>query len=731
MYRRKTRPPSPPESYISKQYIFDEQLFDFGPLLINKDPEKRHTEASKKSNSSILRITNNGKYDVDIDFTLKSTLNDTPPDPKASSPSKSPFIWEPTSMHLPIAETQNLTLWAYPDEPMLYKDDLICLVKDNPNPPIFKIACLGARPIAELDSDFIQFDRLLVNQNASKTFLIKNVCPIPVKWRLEGIDKLPKEFEVMSNAGILKPCEQHPVEIKFNAIEENKFEQSLTLFVENNEGTDVHQEPKKIQLKAEAFNIDVSFQYDSPQNVLDFEAVRVGEVKEKQFSIKNVGLYEVKFNFEMKSRVTRENFVISPKDGILAPSMEIPISVRFKSKREIKEVKVPNTVFDIRLDIIEGMSGHIFKQVPVHVLVNSVYSDYSITPLKNINFGPMQFDEKKTRTFEIKNQGLFEFNYIIYNFKDAEMKEKIEEQREKELEEMGKFEEVEAVAGGKGVKGGKAAPKKEEKKAAPKGKAKGKGGKDALPDDALQIGQYTIIPGEDTITPGNSSIIEVTFTAKDAEFYQTTLGIDIYGKNPKEQSEGIIYELAAESCIPGINTTDVESIFEEQTVISSLDPSINTQSIITKSIYSIEENVFWFGTLIASKSPEGEVEKFKVINVNKIPCTVNFNCTPRASSRSEGFAFDVQPKQVKIPPHEHAYVKVYFKPDKMMSYGGIFEALVENSDAKSKGRKLSFELRGEGTLPSLVLEQPTELTEDGTPLLKFRKTRLFLIPIMY
>lgn len=60
----------------------------------------------------------------------------------------------------------------------------------------------------------------------------------------------------------------------------------------------------------------------------------------------------------------------------------------------------------------------------------------------------------------------------------------------------------------------------------------------------------------------------------------------------------------------------------------------------------------------------------------------------------------------------------------MMTYGGIFEATVENGDPQSKTGKLMFELRGEGTLPTLQVEKPKEAEADGTPLLKFRKTRI-------
>ena len=88
--------------------------------------------------------------------------------------------------------------------------------------------------------------------------------------------------------------------------------------------------------------------------------------------------------------------------------------------------------------------------------------------------------------------------------------------------------------------------------------------------------------------------------------------------------------------------------------------------MISSSIYSIQEKLFWFGTLIASKNPEGCKERFKIINPNKIPCTIKFTVKPRTQSKSEGFAFDVSPDGLTIDPHKHKYVTVGFYPTAMM-----------------------------------------------------------------
>ena len=44
-----------------------------------------------------------------------------------------------------------------------------------------------------------------------------------------------------------------------------------------------------------------------------------------------------------------------------------------------------------------------------HHLVRSVFSQFKIHPLKDVNFGPMVINVKKLRSFQIENHGEFEF----------------------------------------------------------------------------------------------------------------------------------------------------------------------------------------------------------------------------------------------------------------------------------------------------------------------------------
>ncbi len=690
-------------------------MFDFGPLLIGKDFEKRHTDKCK-INAAELHISNAGNYALHVDFFLRSQSEEF------KSDNKSPFYFEPASMDIPVRNEEpfHLKMWALPDKPIDYKDCLICVIKDNPKPVLFYLSCIGSEPTAEADSDLLEFEKLLVGQNASKVLKIKNTGKIKINWELAGIDKLPTQFKLSpaEGKGMLKPGEATDIQIEFTATEQKQYEQEITLLVNDEETNDLKQQPKPIKIKAESYVISVAPRFPVEGKMeLDFGAVRVGEVAERKMYLKNNGLYAVNYRFIMKSKEFRERFTISEMKGSMEAEEEKEITIRFKSKTGWEKSSQSDAA-GILVHVMEGQGETERESIPIKVTVKAVYSQFSISPVKGINFGPLQYGEQKSQTFEIKNDGKFDFNFNIYDFADEAAKTEAKAQREKEIEELGKVEEVEPEA--KGRKPEKK-EKKEEKKAA--AKTGGKGGKDI--DAGLKIGQFSISPSSGDIAPGTSALIKVTFDAEAEKFYEKILAIDISNRNYSESPDGLQYQLVGESCVPGINIEDVQSIFEEQMVISSFDPSAtNVQSVVSKSIFALEENVFWFGTLIPSRDTKGQVEKFKISNPNKIPCTVKFTVKPRTTSKSEGFAFAVSPEAMKILPHEHNYVKVSFTPTNIMSYGGVFEAIVENGDPKSKGGKLRFELRGEGVLPTVIMEKPTTLTEDGKTMLKFKKTRL-------
>lgn len=128
--------------------------------------------------------------------------------------------------------------------------------------------------------------------------------------------------------------------------------------------------------------------------------------------------------------------------------------------------------------------------------------------------------------------------------------------------------------------------------------------------------------------------------------------------------------------------------------------------------------------MVPSKVPEGIEERFKIINPNKVPCTVRLEVRKRTANQMEQFAFEISPKVAKIAAHDHCYVKVLFRPTIMALYAGVFEAQVEQGELCVKTHRLVFDLRGEGVLPTLKLQHPVSYLDERTPLLKFPRLRV-------
>lgn len=132
---------------------------------------------------------------------LKSTL----PSDEGGPSEKSPFIIEPSEAKLKVDETLNLQVFAFPEAAQLYKDEVICLIKDNPNPTILQIQCLGAQPIVNIDQEIVKFERALIGKQPKQEFVLTNACAIPVNWKLSGVETLPTEFGISKTSGLPKP----------------------------------------------------------------------------------------------------------------------------------------------------------------------------------------------------------------------------------------------------------------------------------------------------------------------------------------------------------------------------------------------------------------------------------------------------------------------------------------------------------------------------------------------
>ena len=162
----------------------------------------------------------------------------------------------------------------------------------------------------------MKFTRILLNQTIKRQLKLQNTSAIPIKFRLEGWENLPSEFSINTKEGRLKPNEEIQIDVSFKAIKQQKFTESLKLIAEDVENLGIISEAKEIPIEAEAFDISVELKFpnENTQNLLNFEALRAGDYKDQTFTVKNIGLYNVKISFTMKRKVYKESFKIDPME---------------------------------------------------------------------------------------------------------------------------------------------------------------------------------------------------------------------------------------------------------------------------------------------------------------------------------------------------------------------------------------------------------------------------------
>ena len=330
-----------------------------------------------------------------------------------------------------------------------------------------------------------------------------------------------------------------------------------------------------------------------------------------------------------------------------------------------------------------------------------------------------------TRQIEIRNDGEFEFQFKCYDVQ-AET-----DRLEAEL--------AEAKAASEGVEGDETPLRLLLKDRESKQRAWDANlvAEEDVPDpqSLVETGAFSITGAGGTVAPGQTATLNLTFNAEGAELFRAPLRIDISGR-AGSNATGKSMEIVGESVIPGIETRVFESIFEEQAVVGNLQPvgvgeskdGDDSGSHQRVSMYAEQQGTFSFGAVVPSQAPKlGIAERFKITNPNKIKAMVSFDVTMRGldegKDASNGAAFQVQPASLELPPHEHRYVTVYFKPVEMRSYDARFAATVADGTDERTNR-LAFELTGEGTLPCVTVEQPTQLAEDGSLLMEFPRTRV-------
>ncbi|ORX48158.1 hypothetical protein BCR36DRAFT_329786 [Piromyces finnis] len=670
------------------EFIANTSTFEFGPLLYNKPKEKNiERYIDNKTTLNIINPSNLLTLNVDMCFKndIKSEI----------------FIIDPPSVVVGPGEMKQVSVSAFPKSLGLFEDEMVISIKDNPEPLCYKFSCIGVKPELELDKKVLSFDKIHIMKTENRQLVLKNISQISAYWKLSGIEQLGDEIKIAPVEGIIEYGKECVVNAEFHGSKVTTIKRSIKLEVSDVERINNSIQTENILVTAEAYEALIDFHPKNSDAIIDFGILGVQEEGKQQYTLKNKGKYEAGFNFSIKDKELSECLTFVPNNFVLQPNDKpFNVQILFKSKKEIsfKDNKNNNIV---EFQVYDPADGDITSRSTVKIIAKAVYSKFNIYPAKDLNFGASIHGTKGTKQFTIENTGEFDFRFNIYSSSNGNDNK----QNNKKLNNVGNITASTNI-NSKPSKFGRLSP--------PPSAFKQFSRKDNKQNENSDLGPFSIVPTTAMVSAGSKQIINVDFHPETPGVYDEDIVIEIIDRVPESNiiSE---YKLTGESCLPGINIKDFNSIFEEHTVCKRLE-----LFKVQNNVYAEEDRVFYFGALLTGLHSQA---RFKISNPYKIPCDVSLSLKPRGKSSkndSSEFPFELEPKKINIPSYEYKYVTITFHPTSIQSYSGIFEAIVENV-GDIKGRNLQFEIRGEGTLPRFIIEKPTIKNKQGVHILKFKK----------
>lgn len=200
---------------ISLKYISEQRLFDFGPIALRKmqprsskgsGPQTTDSfDAPKLSRTAKFRVKNTSNFSAHIKVCFGSTDG------------LKNFSLEPDEFHLQPRELKYLSVTADPRSVQEYKERLIILVRDNPEPFWFHVACQGTHPELIATPTGVNFGVLKAKTTKECLVNIENTSAMIIKWSIDSSNGIPECVNVEPTKGVLNPKGKQQLKIVVSA----------------------------------------------------------------------------------------------------------------------------------------------------------------------------------------------------------------------------------------------------------------------------------------------------------------------------------------------------------------------------------------------------------------------------------------------------------------------------------------------------------------------------------
>lgn len=796
-----TSPEEPKDSSSATSAEVGKAASSSGSAADGEELQLQPVSAHVLRHSESVRIANDSLFPANIRFSLESLMPSSSesadgapaPTPAATDPEVAPalpFIIEPENLLLGVGEQADVKVWCFPTEKGVIDDRLVANIEHNPTPVSFGLCAVGAVPWATLDQEKVDFGRLLMNMRAEdQRICLRNESALPVRWQLlcrkakvldagqmeaeaaaaaaaakakgkakgkaaaskrtpskspvpkeepdedEDDDpeaRVPEEFSIDAFEGTLQAGAEQYVRVGFRAARPASFRCILGLEVRDDQGFRDWQRAGRLEVQAETFAVSVTVEPDPREKPLDFGTVLVGSSAQRTFEVVNNGRYPVRYQLSIKGGLLRSIL------GIDAPDGDLPPEGQNGHRRTITVTCTPGRQLDLPSDR-DGIVLQVFdvfnektsaepvadlRVPPLRVGLTAVYNSFQITPPRNLNFGPVERGQKKPGSFVFRNIGIFPFEWCLFDPTAPP------------------------------VYGANQLP--------------------VMPPAEIAVGPFTIKPTSGRLGQDEEIPITVDFDASGDEEFTSRIAFWVDGvqgdsvadlgdrtrrnagfmATAAQEGAPVVatstYVLTGQSCIPGINCNDLQSVFEEQFFARTLEDAIAIAGRPDVRAFCEVDRIFHFGPVLAyggssqaeslPPSPmsssvrgaqgeelnasQGVIERFRLTNPKAIPCRVRIEVRGRGEEdappagggkqlkgkappppKESVFKVRAEDQEIVIPARDSQQIEVCFQPPRLASFSAEFKATVVGG-MDPLTNSLSFELRGDGAVPSVSLQGP-------------------------
>ncbi|XP_037085866.1 hydrocephalus-inducing protein homolog [Pollicipes pollicipes] len=518
---------------------------------------------------------------------------------------------------------------ALPPAPQPFEDMLIGCVKDNPDPWITKLTCVGAKPEVHLDKKVLTFDRVLLLRQETRKLTLTNKSLIPLQYRMADTDQLGDGFAFKPREGTLAPLSVSEIEVEFSPVRpclyhNKKIKLEITEHVEERaveaasggtarSGSENSVSPRSpratlgvlqsetITVSAEGFDVAVDLMF--PKGLatgVDFGTIKVKEESKQSFTIKNKGKYEILFKAWLEDpdppqkgvKPITHGFHINPDRGILHPH-ERPLAIQMGFTTETEMWIKAKQMLRVQIfDFHRKEEGELIALIPVSVSVRALFCKYSVTPSEELHMGYFPVAVRKLGFFVIKNDGKFDFNYHIIR-KNVEPSEQPKEKSRKSRAPGAKAGSSSSKSTSQEASGAMSVASVAQTERKPAARQASKATQDAKAMK-LAAGIFSLQPAMGTIAVGSQAVVNVEAISNEslADTQELVIRISDAG-----DGVGIPFRLLAVVTTASIRDRDggFVGIFEEYCVVDSLrdyQPGSRRRAAPPAGVYGREENRF-------------------------------------------------------------------------------------------------------------------------------------------